>query len=397
MRFGRVKIEKRQNLIYLFVLSVTFSDVLNNGNLNLLYFFGAYLIIKDFKITCSFLRDLILYFVPFCIMVLVEISLSGNAFHYEKIMVYLLKILFCVSLLSYTKKYFWKINYLKIIDYICFLFGIMLVLSLITIEFPIFWRLDDAFNSFSKTRLQFLYSEPSVLGMVCGILVIILMKHVFDEKKNTKITKEVLLLGIIILLTFSMSGIIYSAISLIILYLYQLFAHRSHISRRMSIFLIVGICMIATILLTNNPISSRLFSMFHGLDGSYNFRWTAAITAFKNTMKQTNNWGMGLGNMNTPEGLSFLLNMGIDHKFANSFLYFSTENGFLGMLYLLYLFLSCVYGCIKSSRKNRAVKVALLSFAFISQVAGGYFTDPILWILYGIILSNDVGTTISTW
>lgn len=143
-----------------------------------------------------------------------------------------------------------------------------------------------------------------------------------------------------------------------------------------------ALCAIAFILMTNNPISTRFFSMFLGMDGSYNFRWSAAVSTFSKTMEITKKWGMGLGNMNTASGLSFLLDLGIDYKFANSFLYFLTENGFLGFLYIVYLLLICIYACIKSSKSERPLRIGLLVFAFISQIAGGYFTDPILWMKF---------------
>lgn len=384
-------IGKKQLLSYLFIFSLVFADIFGNGNLNLLYFFGAFLIIKDFKIKRSFLKDLAIYFVPFCIIVLGEIFFSGNSFSFGKIIVYCFKILVCVSLLSYTKNNFWKANHLKIIEYICVSFGFLLILSLLTIKFPIFWRLDDTFNNFSKTRLKFLYSEPSVLGILCGLLVIILMHYVFSEKRNRIIIREVLLLSVIILLTFSMSGIVYTAVAVIVLYFFEILKRRQCISGKLLVYLLIGVCMLVLILITNNPISKRFFSMFLGMDGSYNFRWSAAVSTFSKIMNKTEYWGMGLGNMNTPSGLFFLSNLGINYKFANSFLYFSAENGFLGIAYIVYLFLICIKSCVRSTKNNRPLKVGLLVFAFVSQIAGGYFTDPILWIIYGIICSREFG------
>lgn len=265
----------------------------------------------------------------------------------------------------------------------------MLVISLLTINRPIFWRLNDVINRFSKTRLKFLYSEPSVLGILCGLLVIILLYYIFDNKKNYMLLKEIVLLAVIILLTFSMSGIVYTAVGILVLFLFQVFKNKECIPRRMLIYFLFGICLLIIILSTNNPISNRFFSMFLGMDGSYNFRWSAAVNVFRKTMEITKCWGMGLGNMNTPSGLSFLLSIGIDYKFANSFLYFFTENGILGIIYTIYLFLICTYHCIKSSKNIRPLKVGVLAFAFVGQIAGGYYTDPILWIMYGIVCSNE--------
>lgn len=388
LRVVQFKAREKQIISFLFIFSVVFADIFGNGNLNLLYFFGAFLIIKNFKLKGSFLKDLAIYFVPFCIMVLAELFFSGNDFSLKKIVVYSIKILVCLSLLSYTKNNFWNINYLKMIDYICYSFAFLLFLSLLTIKIPVLWRLEDAFNSFSKTRLKFFYSEPSVLGILCGLLVIILMHNIFSQRKNYKTLKEVLLFAIIILLTFSMSGIVYTTVAVIVLYIFEILK-KNRIPKKLIIYFVIGLCLLVLVLTTNNPISKRFFAMFLGMDGSYNFRWSAAVSTFIKTMKITNCWGMGLGNMNTVAGLSFLLNLGIDYKFANSFLYFSTENGFLGIAYIIYLLLLCIKGCVKSSKNSRPLKVGLLVFVFVSQIAGGYFTDPFLWIIYGIICSRE--------
>lgn len=387
LKYGQSKFKKSNFLTWFFIFSVVFSDVLGNGNLNLLYFFGAFLMIYEFKMKIDFLRDISILFIPFCLMVLGEILFSNNEFSPLKVIIYTIKILVCISLFSYTKNQFWNVDHLKIIDYLCCIFGFILIVSLFTIRLPIFWRLNDSYNSFSKTRLKFLYSEPSVLGILCGLLLVILIYYFFN-KKNA-VLKEIFLLSLIVLLTFSMSGIVYTAVAVIVLFFFQIFKNTHRIPWRLLLFLIFGIGIFVIVLTTNNPISRRFFSMFLGLDGSYNFRWTAAISTFRKTMEITKNWGMGLGNMNTPAGLSLLLSLGIDYKFANSFLYFFTENGFLGILFVLYLFLVCVYKCIKSSRNVRSLKVGLLVFAFVSQIAGGYFTDPLLWITYGIICSKE--------
>lgn len=222
----KLKIQKERLVEYLFVLSVVFADILGNGNLNLLYFFGVLLMFKNLKIQVSFLKDMVIFFVPFCLMILGEIFFSGNTFSLVKVLVYSLKILVCISLLSYTKKRFWAVDHLAIIKKICGLFEIMLVISLLTINRPIFWRLNDVINRFSKTRLKFLYSEPSVLGILCGLLVIILLYYVFDNKKNYMLSKEIIILAVIILLTFSMSGIVYTAVGILVLFLFQVFKNK---------------------------------------------------------------------------------------------------------------------------------------------------------------------------
>ncbi len=386
-KFGNYKAEQKNILYFVFACAIVFADILGNGNLNLLYFFGIILILINLKTKKSFVKDLVIFYLPFCCMVLAEILFSGNEFSKIKVFVYMAKILVCISLLSYTKNNLWKINCERIITSIFRFFVILLGASFLTIRYPYLWRLNDEYNSFSKTRLKFLYSEPSVLGLLCGLLVILLMYRVFKNKRNKKIIGELLLFAVIILLTFSMSGIIYTAVAIVVLYLLETFKKKEYVSKRLLFYLVLGIGAIVLVLTTNNPISNRLTAMFTGQDGSYNFRWSAALLSFKNIMKMTKYWGMGIGNMNTVNGMEILLKSGINYKFANSFLYFATENGFLGIFYIIYLIVVCIYGCKEG--KNTSLKIALFVFVFISQIAGGYFTDPLLWIIYGMICSKN--------
>lgn len=380
---------KRDFLICFIVISIVFSDILGNGNLNLLYFFGIYLIIKNFKIRITILKDIAIFFLPFCLLLLISFFGSKNSFVPERVLAYILKLFLCTTLLAYTKEYYWRIDQRKIIDLICNCYGFFLILSLATIKFPVLWRLNDSYNSFSKTRLKFLYSEPSVLGIICGVILIILMYYFFNKNSDQKMNRELLVLLIIIILTFSMSGIVYTAIGVTALFLTKTIGHKQRIPRKILILCLVGICALVMVLATSNPISNRLLAMSMGMDGSYNFRWSAAINAYNKIMRLTENWGIGLGNMNTQAGLSRLLSVGMDYKMANSFLYFLTENGFLGMFYIFYLFLICLYHCFRCSKETRSLRVGLFFFVFMSQIAGGYFTDPILWIVYGIVCSRE--------
>ena len=80
--------------------------------------------------------------------------------------------------------------------------------------------------------------------------------------------------------------------------------------------------------------------------------------------------------------------------FANSFLYFIAEAGILGVFYIVFI----INYCIKNIRKNKylgqddctELKQGLLIYVFISQIAGGYFTDPFIWCLYGIICAKNL-------
>lgn len=42
-KFGNYKAEQKNILYFVFVCAIVFADILGNGNLNLLYFFGNYI------------------------------------------------------------------------------------------------------------------------------------------------------------------------------------------------------------------------------------------------------------------------------------------------------------------------------------------------------------------
>ena len=104
-------------------------------------------------------------------------------------------------------------------------------------------------------------------------------------------------------------------------------------------------------------------------------------------MDRTHYLGVGLGNMSS-EKTGLILDMfGIGTRFSNSFLYLIGEMGIVGLV----LILTITIICIKSIKKDGYTleKIGLLVFITLFQIAGGYFTDPFIWIVYGLILSTD--------
>ncbi len=189
-KIKKPRIEKIHILSFLFVISVVFADILGNGNLNLLYFFGAFLFIKNFKTRKTYIKDVLCLYIPLVVIVIFEVLFGYATLSYIKVIVYMLKILACISLTAYVKSIFWKINIKKIIESISAIFAILLVVAIFTIKYDILWRLNDDINQISKTRLQFFYSEPSVLGIVCGLLIIVISYFVLIEDVNHKILQE---------------------------------------------------------------------------------------------------------------------------------------------------------------------------------------------------------------
>ncbi len=141
---------------------------------------------------------------------------------------------------------------------------------------------------------------------------------------------------LVLILTFSMSGIVYTCVGITVMFTFEMLRNIKKVSKRLLLLVIAEFVVIVLVLCTENPISSRLLLIVIGKDGSANYRWEKSINAFGIIMKNTHFWGMGLGNMSTQKGLSFLHSIGMSNVFANSFLYFMAENVF-GGFYILFI------------------------------------------------------------
>ena len=383
-----MKIRKEKASYYLLVFALAFSDVLKNGNLNLLYFWGIYIIIAQIGNKKFFYKDLVRYFIPFTALPLIYVLFSGGTLNIVRACVYCAKLFLNISLLSYFKHNLWKIHIGKVWRELTYIFALFLLLSLVTYARTPLWRVNDAYNTFSKIRLQFLFSEPSVLGLLSSLLLIFTFITILEDGIKDKNGIMFGILALILILTFSMSGIVYFVIASVFYLFMKILLNRKKIDKRVGIIALVVIVVALIIMTTTNVISNRFTAIVQGSDASFNFRWISSFNSLKEVMENTHNWGLGVGNMNTSQGISALLSSGIEYKYANSFLYVIDENGILGMAYILYIFMSFLYECIKERERDKKIfniKMTLLLFIFISQVAGGYFTDPLLWCVYGII------------
>lgn len=379
-------------LQYCTALAIVFSDILSNGNLNLLYFISVIYFVFILKDRKSYYKQLFfLLGVLIIIQIINAFGYSSNYLNVQKSIVYILKLTLCFTLM-FTIKYFYKrISMKKVIELAIIVLSFCILLSVIKFGDPTFWRLNDYINVVSKTRLQFLYSEPSVLGFVLGFFIIFIVYSLIKcgISKFKILVLCILCLGLI--LTFSMSGIVYTMASILVLVEINLIrTGNKRIRSRVALFNVLIISIVAIALFTQNPISARLFNIVTGKDGSFSFRYSSAIIALEDILDTTHWFGLGFGNMNTSYGLSILLESGMDYKFSNSFMYFIAESGIMGIFFLVFLHIKLIQSIFKSSKEVIDLKAVLLIYTFITQIAGGYFTDPILWLIYGIICSFEI-------
>lgn len=387
-----MRIKVNSLLQYCATLAIIFSDILRNGNLNLLYFLSVIYFVFILKDRKSYYKQLFfLLGVLIIIQIINAFGYSSNYLNVQKSIVYILKLTLCFTLMFTIKCFYKRIGMKKVIELATIVLSFCILLSVIKFGDPAFWRLNDYINVVSKTRLQFMYSEPSVLGFVLGFFIIFIVYSLIKCGITNFKTLVLCILCLGLILTFSMSGIVYTMISILILVEINLIrTGNKRIRSRVAFFNLFFISIVAIALFTQNPISARLFNIVTGKDGSFYFRYTSAIIALKDILDTTHWFGLGFGNMNTNHGLLILLESGMDYKFSNSFMYFIAESGIMGILFLVFLLIELIQSISKSPKEVFDLKAVLLIYTFVTQIAGGYFTDPTLWLIYGIICSLDI-------
>lgn len=391
---ANIKISIRSLKYFGFALILLFSDILRNGNLNLIYMFGILIIFSHLIKKRYFYRIQIQYMIPLLGIMLVFLVFTDQPFTLIKMIVYLAKMLINIALFSFFQKSFGEARVKDCMRCVIFVLSIILFSALIFHNNSVLWRLNDPYNFFSKTRLQLLFSEPSVLGFFVGILLIFLFYSLIEFGIDRLCMFGLLVSLLCLILSFSLSGIVYTAVA--VLYLVTVKFLRQLVKPKINVRILVCVLIFTSalffILVTENDISNRIAAILSGTDGSFNYRWYASTESLRSILSKTNYLGLGFGNMNTAEGISLLSSVGIDNIFANSFLYFIAEAGILGIFYLFFILTTCFKNIKKNGCSKRhdcaELKMALLIFVFISQIAGGYFTDPLIWCLYGIICSD---------
>lgn len=374
-------------------LVISLSEVFRNGNYNLYYALSFVFLILNIR-NKKHINRVVVWMVPFLLIAILPVAFSPLFSNYLKSFVYLVKIFFCLNLFIFVQDNVEKLNIKEVIDKVIMIFLLLYVFAEIT-KSSYLWRFNDYVNNFSKTRLQLLYQEPSSLSLICGILIILYLYYIMISnklfaKENIVNWFRLIFLMYLLYLSAGLSGILSSIFSIIIMFIIfnKDFILRAKVNIKL-LFIFLAMIPIGILFFKyGDSIYLRIISVINGQDASFNYRFTISIRVLKELLVETYGFGIGLGNVNTPIGNSFLSMRGLNTIFANSYQYFIAEGGFGAILFILYF----VFYCIKRARKSEHnfIKLALLIYIILIQVAGGYFTDPLLWIASGAICSKQI-------
>lgn len=392
------KKDNKNNWIYSFIyffrqstklLSLKFKNINNatfGGNLDPFYLFGIY---NFKKILCSNkkIREFLLFSLPILFISVIQFVFIKNI-NYTKFFVNIFKIMICISIMLYVKNKNIKINLVDICKKVTFLLVIFTIIAFLFKESSIFWRLNDYTNIYDLRRLQLFYLEPSELGFHISILLILLFSFLLSKKDNKKSIYFLLIINIIILyFSKSMGAILLLLISLIVMMIANVIFNgsRQNIKKYLNIGF-VGLIGIVIFLNSNIGMANRIKQTLAGKDGSVNYRVNVSLEVLNKSLKDYDYMGCGFGNLNTTDFISQYQDFKLAQMVVNSYIYFWIETGILGIIYWLILIFYIAKKCIKS---KSIIKIGLFTYILLFQFVGSHFTNGLIWLIYGFIISSE--------
>ena len=378
-------------LLYLFhqaFANLPFVSKTLTGNLDLFYALGMFGIIFVIFKRKRDISLLLICALPIVIYGILQ-GLIIEDLDMQKLFVNISKITICISLMILTIRKIHDFKIKKFIDYVCRIYLILTPIALIFSKNDYLWRLHDTINKYSLLRLNLFYVEPSELGFHLSFIIIILMYLIIKEKRRkTKFKYIIYMINCTILLVLSQAyGA--SVILLVTIFIVSTVVLLAKINYK-NILVGYGIAIVFTVtiilfVVTKSSIYMRTVDTLDGTDSSNSYRVNVTQEFTRAAVANTNGIGVGLGNLNTDRTRKIFMSTGMTAVVAASFPYFIAEGGIFAILYSLLLI---IFLTINVLFKKNMLLANLLLFSLLYQIYGGYFTNPVNWIIYGLILSR---------
>ena len=358
------------------------------GNLDFFYALGILGIIFVIFKRKRDISLLIICAVPIAIYGIVQGMVIENL-DMQKLLVNISKITICISLMILVSRKIHDFKIKKFIDYVCRIYIILTPIAMIFSSNEYLWRLHDTINKYSLMRLNLFYIEPSELGFHLSFIIIILMYLIIKEKDRKVNGKYIIyMINCLILLVLSKaygsSVILLGTISLVSFIVILIKMNFKNILVGYGL-IIVFTAITILFIVTKSSMYLRTVDTLNGSDSSNSYRVNVTQEFTSTAITNTNGIGVGLGNLNTDRTRKIFKSTGMTAVVAASFPYFIAESGVFGILYSVLLLLLLT---INVGLKKNMLLANLLLFSFLYQIYGGYFTNPINWIIYGLILSK---------
>lgn len=366
--------------------------ILKNGNLDWYYFVAIFL----FAIMCKrqviqkYYQLFLGFGILFIFMELGSILFSGLDHSIFDTAMMFGKLLLCLIMMIAAKEYFPKLEKEKFLFWSVGILAIETIVAMVVVREPL-WRLNDIDNGFFETRLQLFYIEPSELSM-CAALLLLLIVYLVEKSGFKKIYIIcALVLMIDMYLSAGMGGVLSLGIAAGVGVLYKTIELAVTQKKYYGFFILGALLCMAWLVIyqMDFAMSQRIRLILSGemqADSSTTWRLLIPLKNIGPILANTRFMGVGQGNFNSELIRPFReLVMGTYAWFPNSFLYFIAESGVIGIIALIS---GIIYLATQVLQTKRVSIIMIFAFIVIYQIPGGYFTNPLNWICYGIILAN---------
>ena len=358
------------------------------GNLDLFYALGIFGIIFVIFKRKRDISLLIICALPIvCYGILQGIIIEN--LEMQKLLVNISKITICISLMVLVCGKIHEFKIKKFVDYICRMYLILTPIAFLFKSNEYLWRLHDTINKYSLVRLNLFYIEPSELGFHLSFIIIILMYLIIKEKVR-KVRRKYIIYMIDNIFLLALSGAYGSSVMLFGTITFVSFVILMLNVNFKNILVGYGLTIIFTLtiiffIVTKSSMYMRTVDTLNGKDSSNSYRVGVTQKFTSTAITKTNGLGVGLGNLNTDNTRKIFKSTGMTAVVAASFPYLIAEGGVFGIVYLVVLITILL---VNVFFKKNMMLTNLLLFSFLYQIYGGYFTNPVNWLVYGLILSQ---------
>ncbi len=299
------------------------------------------------------------------------------------------KIALCISIMFFMAKRVKSINLHKLVISISALYVFLTFLALTLMRNDIMWSMYDLSNKYKFSRLKLFYLEPSELGFHIMIIMIFLVGY-FLVSKNRR-TRLILFVGIlmnifVLFYTLSFGAIAIGTLSIAVMLVVDWVKNRTKQKNWLYFGIIISAILIFAIMVyIKAPIAKRLLDTLQGKDESNWYRVDVSFKVVYQTFLDYKGIGIGFGNMNRLSFVKMYHYLGVVQVLVNAIPYFIVEGGIYAFGFLTILLYKLIKAVVSS---DSIIKIGLLVFLIIYQIFGSHFTNPLIWTLYGLILST---------
>ncbi len=367
--------------------------VLHQGitaNLDLFYFLSIILILRDViqrrKLTLKAMG-----YVYFAVLyAFLQVTVNDQV-DMGRLVINLAKLFLNVILFLQVKEMKMDMASFKKIIYSASVINLALLCIGMVYKTKLLWRLDDDVNLYQKVRLSLFYAEPSEASFHVCILLTILGAFALHEsrfKGNLVNLFFMLTNACIVIMSAGMGGMLCLGLAFVVMYICYL-SDRLNIQKLLLTILLAmaGAGAAVWFVVSKSSFYMRLSDILSGTDGSVFYRLNVSARIMGQILNHSNYIGTGLGNLNTDTVQNAYYSQGLVGVIANSFMYVIAEGG-VGAIVLLAVFHAMLVTRIR--KHERVFKAGLLVFILAYQIAGGYFTNPVNWIVYGLIANQTL-------